>query len=70
MELSFKHLLPQHFNNHAKVWMYQSSRMFSINEALELEKLMTLFVDDWQSHGKPVQGYANLFFGRFIVVKK
>jgi hypothetical protein len=26
------------------------------------------FVDNWQSHGAPVKGYGNIFFGQFIVL--
>jgi hypothetical protein len=26
------------------------------------------FVSDWKSHGTPVKGYANLFYGQFIVL--
>ena len=68
MELSFEHLLPEHFHSNSKVWIYQSSRIFSISEALELESLMEEFVANWKSHGTPVKGYANLFFGRFIII--
>jgi len=26
------------------------------------------FVSDWKSHGTPVKGYANLFYGQFIML--
>lgn len=38
-----------------------------MNEVFELETLLTAFVNEWESHGAPVKGFANLFFGRFIV---
>ena len=25
------------------------------------------FIQNWNSHGTPVKGYANLFFGRFLI---
>ena len=68
MELSFEHLLPEYFHSNSKVWIYQSSRILLISEALELESLMEEFVANWKSHGTPVKGYANLFFGQFIVM--
>ena len=68
MELSFEHLLPEYFHSNSKVWIYQSSRILLISEALELESLMEEFVANWKSHGTPVKGYANLFFGRFIII--
>lgn len=66
--LAFKHLLPEDFSPSSKVWIYQSSRRFTMSEALEIEDLLQQFVSSWNSHGTPVKGYANLFFGQFIVL--
>ena len=41
--------------------------MFFISEALEMGGMLQEFVRSWNSHGTPVKGYANLFFGRFII---
>ncbi|MFX8727461.1 hypothetical protein ABTM60_19285, partial [Acinetobacter baumannii] len=49
------------------VWVYQASRLFTISEAFELESMLSTFVEHWESHGAAVKGFANLFFGRFIV---
>jgi hypothetical protein len=35
---------------------------------LEVEDLLNDFVKGWNSHGVTVRGYANLFFGQFIVL--
>lgn len=59
--------LPNDFHPNSKVWVYQASRMFSISEAFELEEKLLEFVQNWKSHGAAVKGYANLFFGRFLV---
>lgn len=68
MDFEYKHLLPQDFDASSRVWIYQSSRLFMLSEALEIEKLMEDFVSQWNSHGSPVKGYANLFFGQFVVL--
>lgn len=68
MQKDYLSSLPQHFDPLSKVWIYQSSRLFSIGEALELEVMLEDFVLQWKSHGTPVKGYANLFFGQFIVL--
>ncbi len=68
MDLNFQQHLPEDFNENSRVWIYQSSRMFFISEALEMEELLQEFVQSWNSHGIPVKGYANLFFGRFIIL--
>ena len=68
MSLSYEHLIPEDFDAGSRVWIYQSSRPFNITEALQLETLLQDFVSSWNSHGTPVKGYANLFFGQFIVL--
>jgi hypothetical protein len=59
---------PEDFSNQSKVWIYQSNRLFSIREAFEIEAILNEFVTNWKSHGAPVKGFANLFFGQFIVL--
>lgn len=68
MDLEFKHLLPEGFADNSKVWVYQSSRLLTIAEALQMEELLQQFVQNWLSHGSGVKGYANLFFGQFVVL--
>jgi hypothetical protein len=68
MDFSYKHLLPGNFEANSKVWIYQASRLFTISEALQIEALLNDLVVNWKSHGTPVKGYANLFFGQFIVL--
>jgi hypothetical protein len=41
--------------------------MFFLSEALQIEGLLEDFTDNWQTHGTPVKGYANLLFGQFVV---
>src|SRR5437868_8540405 len=68
MKFEYQNLIPEDFHPDSRVWIYQSSRLFTISEALQIEKLLEDFVALWQSHGVPVKGYANLFFGQFIVI--
>lgn len=68
MDLDIQQHLPDHFHPQSKVWIYQCDRLFSISEALDIEPMLNNFVSNWKSHGTPVKGYANLFFGRFVVV--
>lgn len=68
MNFEYKHLVPENFSNNSKVWIYQSNRKFGIAEALEIETLLHDFVEGWMSHGQPIKGFANLFFGQFIVL--
>lgn len=67
MDLDIQQHLPQDFSDNSRVWIYQSSRLFFMSEAFELEDIFTEFVQQWNSHGTPVKGYANLFYGRFLI---
>jgi hypothetical protein len=64
---NWKSLIPADFAADSRVWIYQSSRFFSLTEALQIEGILEDFVEHWQSHGAKVKGYANLFFGQFVL---
>ena len=68
MDLDFTEHLPEDFNDNSRVWIYQSSRLFFISEALEMEDMLNDFAANWKSHGAAVKGFANLFFGHFIIL--
>ena len=67
MNFEYKHLIPEGFSNESKVYIYQSSRLLTISEALQLEVLMNNFITNWESHGNKIKAYANLLFGQFVV---
>lgn len=68
MNWNYQAALPADFAANSRVWIYQSSRLFSMGEALQIEDLLNTFVEQWKSHGTPVKGFATLFFGQFIVL--
>lgn len=68
MKLDYKYLLDDNFHPESRVWIYQANRVFSLQEALEIEELLNEFAGQWKSHGTPVKGAAYLFFGQFIVL--
>ncbi|MEP6466235.1 MAG: hypothetical protein ABJB05_08000 [Parafilimonas sp.] len=68
MNFSYKHLLPADFDETSRVWIYQANRLFTISEALHIEDILSELVVNWKAHGAPVKGYANLFFGQFIIL--
>lgn len=67
MNINFHDLVPKDFNDNSHVWIYQSSRVFNFAEAVQIEELLKDFAENWKSHGTPVKGYGNLFFGQFII---
>ena len=68
MNFSLEAHIPSDFNDHARVWIFQSSRLFTMSEAFEIESILNDHCSGWKSHGHAVKGYANLFFGQFIIV--
>src|SRR5665647_200169 len=68
MNVDFTKQIPDNFPDASRVWIYQCSRLFFLSEALQIEEMLEQFVTGWKSHGADVKGYANLFFGQFIVL--
>ena len=68
MNLEYKNLLDEKFSPDSRVWVYQSSRLFTLNEALAIEDLLNDFTAKWLSHGEAVKGAGYLFFGQFIIL--
>lgn len=53
--------------NTSKLWVYQGDREFTYDEMDDIREVLYNFVDNWESHGVPVQGYGNIFHRRFLV---
>jgi hypothetical protein len=68
MQEQLRDLIPQDFDDNARVWIYQSSRAFIEKEEREVNEQLTQFYTQWQSHGDPVKGWAKLLFRQFVVV--
>jgi hypothetical protein len=68
MQFNYRDSLPVEFDDFSRVWIYQSSRLFTLQEAFQIEDMLNAFVATWNSHGVRVKGFANLFFGHFIVL--
>jgi len=68
MEFNYRKTLPAEFDESSRVWIYQSNRLFTLQEAVQINDMLNSFTASWNSHGIPVKGFANLFFGHFIVL--
>lgn len=68
MKLDYQYLLDGNFHPESRVWVYQSSRLFSMSEAFEVEDMLNRFTESWLSHGSPIKGAAYLFFGQFVIL--
>ncbi|HNP24522.1 MAG TPA: hypothetical protein PKM63_14685 [Panacibacter sp.] len=68
MNFNLNDNIPQSFHPSSRVWIYQANRLFTLSEVFEIESILANFIQSWNSHGVPVKGYANLFFGQFVVL--
>lgn len=68
MNLNYRTLLPEDFSPSSRVWVYQSSRLLTMSEALDAEERLNEFAEQWLSHGADVKAAAFLFFGQFIIL--
>jgi len=67
MNQPYQELIPEDFDQRSRVWVYQCNRRFTLAEALDIEDMLNDFIAGWNSHGTPVKGYGNLFYGQFVV---
>jgi hypothetical protein len=62
-EPGYQHLLPEDFSPESRVWIYQSSRLFSLSEALEIEERLADFARPGLHTALVSKGYGNFFSG-------
>lgn len=55
-------------SDHSKIWIYQSSRLFTDFEVNELETRLSNFVENWESHSRTLKGAFLILENRFIVI--
>lgn len=66
-QIEIAQLIPEDFADNSRVWIYQSSRPFSDKENTEINEQLYQFYVQWQVHGAPLKGWAQLIFNRFVV---
>lgn len=52
----------------AKVWIYQADRKFTGAELVQVDSLLTNFVNGWNSHGKAIHGGFEIKYSQFIIL--
>ena len=52
----------------ARVWIYQSNRIFTEAEAQRLNTILQQFAEQWTSHNRALRANASLLHDRFIVL--
>jgi len=54
--------------NNSKVWVYQSNRILSEEEKNFVQIQLNEFVQNWKSHGSPLEGSGIVYLDRFIIL--
>ena len=52
----------------SRIWIYQSNRKFSDDEIIEIEKDLQSFIDEWMSHGTPLEASFITKYNRFLIL--
>ncbi len=52
----------------SRIWIYQSNRKFSDDEIIEIEKDLLSFIDEWVSHGTPLEASFITKYNRFLIL--
>lgn len=56
------------FPDNSKVWIYQSEEEFSVQQVKLIAEKSGIFLGGWESHGKPVKGFIEVYHNRFITI--
>lgn len=56
--------LPQH----SRVWIYQSSKMFTQTDIDTISEALTSFTQSWSVHGQPMETSFDIRYNHFIIL--
>jgi hypothetical protein len=68
MILDLTNILPHHFADTARVWIYQSDRPFTEAETATITQQLEAFAQSWLSHGAPVKAFGTVLYNQFILL--
>ena len=57
-----------HFSENSRVWVYQSDRELTDNEALQIKVLLDNFTTGWTAHNNQLKARAEIRYNRFIIL--
>src|ERR1700712_4667039 len=57
-----------HFSENSRVWVYQSDRELTDNEALKIKVLLDNFATGWTAHNNQLKAKAEIRYNRFLIL--
>lgn len=55
-------------DNHSQIWVYQADRALTEEEKSFIQKELSIFTEEWESHGEMLNGAINIVDNYFIVL--
>lgn len=52
----------------SRIWIYQSSKKFTDEEVVDIEKDLTEFLTNWSAHGTSLESSFLIKYNRFIII--
>jgi hypothetical protein len=65
--MTFNIEIMNNFSPESKIWIYQSSREFTNNEAAEINAFGKSFAESWASHGNRLSAHFEIRYNRFLI---
>jgi hypothetical protein len=56
------------FSSHSRVWVYQSDRKLTADEAVQIQMHMDNFARSWTAHNNQLKAKAEIRYNRFLVL--
>jgi hypothetical protein len=56
------------FSSHSRVWVYQSDRKLTADEAVQIQMHMDNFTRSWTAHNNQLKAKAEIRYNRFLVL--
>ncbi|HVS90683.1 MAG TPA: hypothetical protein VHE59_01540 [Mucilaginibacter sp.] len=57
-----------HFSEQSRVWVYQSDRELTTQEAAEIQNTLDRFAAEWTAHNHQLKARAEVRYNRFLVL--
>ena len=68
MDNAFVSPFPESFSDQSRVWIYQSDRLLSDDEAQAITHHLNEFSASWVSHNRQLKAAGRLLYNRFVVL--
>ncbi len=68
MNIDYQLFIPKDFSENTRIWIYQSNRKFTADEASTIQYHLNSFCKNWMSHGAKVRAHGLLLHDFFLVL--